>query len=189
MKSTISFVLVCVVFSTLCFEIANADNAQILENYGKIPLAFTMNQGQVDSQVKFTSQGSGCSMFFTPQGTTFLLSKETEASVAKRLAKRSLVYQGDPQDDREQEIEREYFTLKLNFFNASSNTEIAGENRLPWNNNYFMGNDPKKWQSDVPNYQKVRFKDVYDGIDLVYYGTKNRIKYDFIETKKMLLMK
>ena len=71
----------------------------------------------------------------------------------------------------------EHFALKLQFVNANPSPDVVGEDRLPWNNNYFKGNDPNKWQSDVPNYQKVRLKDVYDGIDLVYYGNKNRIKY------------
>jgi len=82
--------------------------------------------------------------------------------------------------DREPEIEREYFALKKHFVNANTAPEIIGEDRLPWNNNYFIGNDPSKWRTDVPNYSKIRLKDVYDGIDLVYYGNKNRIKYDFI---------
>ena len=180
MKSAISFMLIFFVFCALCFETAEANKAQIMENYGKIPLAFTMNQGQVDSQVKFTSRGSGCSMFFTPQGTTFLLSKETETSVAKRLAKRSVVYQNDPHGDRESEVEKEYFALKLNFLNANTSPEIVGEGRLPWNNNYFIGNDPSKWRTDVPNYEKIRLKNIYDGVDLVYYGNNNKIEYDFV---------
>jgi len=157
-----------------------ANKAQILENYGNIPLAFTLNQGQVDSQVKFTTSGNGCSLFFTPEGTTFLLNRETEESRAKRAAKRSVVYMDNPLADNEPDIELEHFALKLNFLNANPAPEIIGEDRLSWNSNYFIGNDPSQWQTDVPNYSRIRLKDVYDGIDLVYYGNKNKIKYDFI---------
>ena len=62
---------------------AHADTAQIIENYGNIPLAFTANKGQVNSQVAFTTRGNGCTIFFTPQGTTYLLSRETEESIAR----------------------------------------------------------------------------------------------------------
>lgn len=123
----------------------------LLENYGKIPLSFTANSGQFDSQVKFVTQGNGCKMFFTEKGTTFLLNGNDES-----------------------------FALKLHFTNANSNTEIVGEEMLAWNTNYLIGNNPNKWKTDVSNYSKVRLKNLYNGIDLVYYGNKNRIKYDFV---------
>ncbi|GAG10335.1 unnamed protein product, partial [marine sediment metagenome] len=80
----------------------------------------------------------------------------------------------------ESEIEREYFSLKLHFVNANAVPEVAGEEPLPWKNNYFIGRDQNKWRTDVPNFSKIRLKDLYDGIDLVYYGNKNSIKYDFV---------
>ncbi len=156
---------------------AGAGQAQILENYGNIPLAFTLNQGQTGSQVKFTAQGSGCSIYFTTSGTTFLLSRETEESIAKRAAQRSVVYRGYPSDI---DIEREHFALKVKFLNANQNPEVTGEERLPWNSNYFIGNDPDRWLTGVPNYGRIRLHNLYEGIDLVYYGNRNRIKYDFV---------
>ena len=51
---------------------AHANQHRILQSYGKVPLAFTINNGQYDPQVKFTTRGSGCTMFFTQEGTTFL---------------------------------------------------------------------------------------------------------------------
>jgi len=179
MKKTFIITFTLVFIASLKTE-ASASEAQIIENYGNIPLAFTLNRGQVDSQVKFTTQGNGCSLFFTPAGTTFLLSRETEESRAKRAAKRSVVYINDPLADSEPDIELEHFALKLNFLNANPAPEITGEDRLSWNSNYFIGNDPSQWQTDVPNYSKIRIKDVYKGIDLVYYGGRKSIKYDFV---------
>ncbi len=59
-------------------EVPPSQKARLIESYGKIPLSFTVNQGQLDSRVKFTTRGSGCTMFFTQEGTTFLLSRERE---------------------------------------------------------------------------------------------------------------
>ena len=39
--------------------------------------------------------------------------------------------------------------------------------------NYFLGNDPKKWRTNVPTYARVKYKDVYQGVDLVYYGSQS----------------
>ena len=159
---------------------AVADTAQIVEAYGKIPLAFSLNQGQTDSQVKFTTAGNGCSMFFAPTGTTFLLSRETAQSAAKRAAKKIAGKPEDMMAARNAEREYESFAVKTVFVGANQNPEMVGENRLPWNNNYFLGSNASKWRTDVPNYGKIRLKEVYSGVDLVYYGNKNRIKYDFV---------
>ena len=46
--------------------------------------------------------------------------------------------------------------------------------------NYFIGNDPEKWRRNVPTYRKVYYKDVYPGIDVVYYGNQRELEYDFV---------
>jgi hypothetical protein len=51
---------------------------------------------------------------------------------------------------------------------------------LPGKANYFFGNDPAKWRRDVPTFARVRYPDVYLGIDAVYYGNQGRLEYDFI---------
>ena len=166
--------------STFATAAVQANQATIIEQYGKIPLAFTINNGQYDPHVKFTTRGSGCTMFFAQDGTTFLLSRETEESAEKRLAKRSVVYLGDPSDLTDTDIEREHFALKVKFLNANPDPDVIGEDRLPGKSNYFIGNDSSQWNTDVANYEKVRLRNLYDGIDLVYYGNKNSVKYDFV---------
>src|SRR5262245_21850533 len=46
--------------------------------------------------------------------------------------------------------------------------------------NYFIGRDPAQWRVNVPNFGRVRYRHVWPGIDLVYYGASNRVEYDFI---------
>src|SRR5208337_2745882 len=56
-----------------------------------------------------------------------------------------------------------------------------GAEELPGKSNYFIGNDPQKWRTNVPNYAKVRYQGVYPGVDLVYYGNQGgRLEYDFV---------
>ena len=57
--------------------------------------------------------------------------------------------------------------------------EVAGLDELPGESNYFIGNDPAKSYTDVPTYAKVKYQDVYPGIDLVYYGNQRQLEYDF----------
>ncbi len=51
---------------------------------------------------------------------------------------------------------------------------------LPSVTNYYLGSDPAKWRPNVPNYARVRFEEVYPGIDVVYYGTEGKLEFDFI---------
>jgi hypothetical protein len=51
---------------------------------------------------------------------------------------------------------------------------------LPGKSNYFIGNDPTKWRTNVPNYAKVKYANVYPGVDLVYYGNQGQLEYDFV---------
>jgi len=184
MKQISLFFIFMLIIITSLLKASEAQKANILEKYGKIPIAFISNVGQLESQVKFIAKDKGVTIFFTPEGTTFLLYKETEESLAKRktssLAKGILTYDENELVEHDLKIERQYCTLNLNFINANPNPEVIGEEELPWKNNYFIGNELGKWRTDVPNYSKIRLRSLYDGIDLVYYGNKNGMKYDFV---------
>src|SRR5439155_17836381 len=60
--------------------------------------------------------------------------------------------------------------LRMRLVGANHSPKIEGLAKLPGRVNYFVGSDPKKWHSGVPTYARVRERDVYPGIDLVFYG-------------------
>ena len=62
----------------------------------------------------------------------------------------------------------------------AANISISGEDQLSGKVNYFVGNDPARWRTDVPTYAKVRYSNIYPGIDLVYYGNQRRLECDFV---------
>ena len=53
---------------------------------------------------------------------------------------------------------------------ANANARAEALERLPGVSNYYLGNDPKKWRTDVPHFARIRYHDIYPGIDLIYYG-------------------
>ena len=63
---------------------------------------------------------------------------------------------------------------------ANPRPQLSGVDLLPGTTNYFIGNDPGRWHSAVPNYAKVRYAEIYPGIDLVYHGKQRQLEYDFI---------
>jgi hypothetical protein len=59
---------------------------------------------------------------------------------------------------------------------------MEGADGLPGKANYFIGNDPAKWRTDIPTYARVKYAGVYPGVDLVYYGHQGQLEYDFVVT-------
>ena len=70
--------------------------------------------------------------------------------------------------------------LRLKMIGANAAARVEGQEELPGKLNYFMGNDREKWRRNVPTYRKVRYTDVYPGIDVVYYGNQQELEYDFV---------
>jgi len=70
--------------------------------------------------------------------------------------------------------------LRMKLRNANPAAKITGMDELAGTSNYFIGNDPAKWRTNVPTYAKVKYEGIYSGIDLVYYGNQRQLEYDFI---------
>ena len=63
---------------------------------------------------------------------------------------------------------------------ALTSAKAVGAEMLPGKSNYFIGNDPEKWRTNIPSYAKVKHKDVYPGVDMIYYGDHQQLEYDFV---------
>src|SRR5712692_6121652 len=70
--------------------------------------------------------------------------------------------------------------LRMKLRNANPAAKVTGVDELAGTSNYFIGNDPAKWRSNVSTYAKVKYEGIYSGIDLVYYGNQRQLEYDFI---------
>lgn len=128
-------------------------------DYGRIPLHFEPNFGQSAAGVKYLSRGNGYGIFLDETGATLVLT--------------------DVRDRSEKKSKRSASAIRMNLLGANPG-DGSGEAELQSRSNYFIGNDTKKWRTNIPNYEKVRFKGVYDRIDVVYYGNQRRLEYDFV---------
>lgn len=68
----------------------------------------------------------------------------------------------------------------MKLLNANPKTGVSGQDELPGKSSYFIGNDPKKWHTNVRQFAKVHYENVYPGVDLVYYGHQRELEYDFV---------
>ena len=156
----------------------------MVESYGKLPLAFEANQGQTDPQVKFLSRGAGYSLFLTPTEAVLALSEGSQQGPAARAAKApvSAGAGGPALHAAKAPISHDKKTavLRMKLVGANAKAEVIGQDELPGRSNYFIGNDPKKWHTNVRQFAKVRYGNVYPGVDLVYYGHQRELEYDFV---------
>ena len=70
--------------------------------------------------------------------------------------------------------------LRFRFPGADPTAKITGTEKLPGKSHYFTGGDPERWRVAVPNYARVSVEEIYPGIDLVYYGRKREMEFDFL---------
>jgi len=70
--------------------------------------------------------------------------------------------------------------MRIKLVGANLGAAVEGEDQQVSLTNYFVGNDPSKWHRSVPNYARARYRNVYPGIDLVYYGHHGSLEYDWI---------
>lgn len=70
-------------------------------------------------------------------------------------------------------------TLRMRLIGSNRRARAAGEDQLPAQTNYFIGKNTTKWRTGVASYERVKAEQVYRGIDVVYYGSRQQLEYDF----------
>ncbi|MCJ7486653.1 MAG: SBBP repeat-containing protein, partial [Candidatus Aminicenantes bacterium] len=138
-------------------------------DYGKIPLQFIPNRGQVDGPAAFYVQGRDKAIHFAPEGLTFVLA-ESAAQAGSQA--------GSPAEIREVVPARRW-AVKLDFVDANKNVEPVGLEETGARISFFKGK-PEEWKKGLAAHSKIAYRDLWPGIDLVYYGTVDRMKYEFV---------
>ncbi len=178
-------VLVLVAALVLAPSILNAAHTttgqtMIAQKVSQLPLAFTQNQGQWDDHVLFRVSSGGATMWFTKEGVTYQFTRHVEKDVTAGHSSSSGAIDPLPRFLPERDsVEQVVITTK--FVGAKDNPQIVAEGLMGYKCNYFIGNDPSRWQTDVPNYESIMLKNLYPGIDLKYAGNgSGEVAYEFI---------
>ncbi len=155
-----------------------ADAIEMLRNS---PMSFEANQGQTDQRVRFTSRGPGYALFLTGDSAVMTLESAGAARPAQKPAHSAslMAHVGDNASASAGES-RSTAVLNMHLVGANAHASVSAIDQLPSASNYFIGNDPAKWRTSVPSYEKVRYSAIYPGIDLVYYGNQQQLEYDFV---------
>ena len=148
--------------------------ARVAETYGKLPLMFQANAGQTDERVKFMAQGPGYSLFLTSTESVFVMSRREKESKESRWK------ESDSERTSKAMRPAERTVLRMKLVDANPESAVTGMDEMATKVSYFGGNDPTKWHAAVPTFGRVRYSEIYPGIDLVYYGNQRQLEYDFV---------
>ncbi len=166
------------VVKTTSQQASASSQPQLSPSFGKLPLHFEANQGQADSSVKFLSRGSGYTMFLTPTEAVMVLrqnkgqAQEIESTQPQTIPAPSELEAENPETTAS--------VLRMSFSRANEASTVTGQDKLSGIVNYFIGNDPNNWRTKIPMYKKVQYNELYEGIDLVYYGNQGQLEYDLV---------
>lgn len=134
------------------------------EAYGRMPLSFEAGRGRDEGAADFFVRGAGYALFLRPTEAAFVL-RNDEGKAASNPKSEIRVSQSK--------------VLRMRFAGANADARAEGTDELEGKANYFVGNDPSKWRTNVETYARVRYAEVYEGVDLVYYGNQRQLEYDF----------
>ncbi len=149
-----------------------------------MPVAFTKNVGQWDEKVLYRTDAGGATIWIANDGIYYQFCRtvakaDSEERMAVRLQGvddfRSLDRFGREADSVETLV------IRASFVGSNANPQVISGGLMEYKCNYFLGNEPAKWHTDVPNYEAITLKDIYPGIDLKYAGDGNgQAAYEFV---------
>jgi Beta-propeller repeat/S-layer homology domain len=156
-------VIVLLIASLLPFALqyASAPGAPlpspVIPDLGRQSLLFEQNGGQTDPSVRFMAHAPGGTLFFTQAGVTLALKSPGVSAPSAEAAPAGSV-------------------VRLNFVGASPAAVVSDGSELSAKVNYFIGNDPAKWRTNLPVYAGISYSGLYDGVLLKYEGVQGHLE-------------
>lgn len=157
-----SMVLLTVVLTMAAWLIPTGASSLPMPQVDASALAFVPNAGQSDPQVRYQAHGFGGTLFFTPEEVVLSLPAANAGPSAAEHPSDTPAAQSS--------------ILRLRFEGANPDTAIVAGDRLQGVYNYLLGNDPRNWQTGLPTYASLNYRELYPGITMHYAGTDGSLK-------------
>jgi hypothetical protein len=141
--------------------LAEAGRATALATLERLPLTFEENRGQAHGAVRYLARGPGYQLFLTPAERVLALPAANRREAPARG-------ESDP------------VAIRLRLLGANDSPLVRGEQPLARRSHYLAGRDPSSWRTHVPHFARVRYENLYPGIDEVLYGREGSLEYDFV---------
>ncbi len=147
-------------------------DSELDEGVGAQSTVFVHNVGQAGPDVLFNTLDSAGRLLFA-RGEVLLTLRSPD-----RVA--DLLNPSLEGDQRESPPHQNPTKLRLRFESANEGVQVVGREQLPGIVNYYLGNDPKSWYTDISTFESIAYEGLYDGIDLVYSGQAGALKGTYV---------
>lgn len=137
---------------------------------GGAPLEFVENKGQWDGPFLYRSASSQGTVFLESSGFMFVIGAPGNAEKVH----------GIKHGELEGPVNLQYHAYRLRLDGANPRPVLEGKKPQSHYYNYFLGNDPDRWKSELHPFLAVDYKEIYPGIDLHVASEQGNLKYDFI---------
>ena len=162
--------------------------------YADLPITFEENRGQSDPAVKYLARGEGYTLFLTSRRAVLSLRCPQPDPQDAQAAADDIGVPLSPAAAAGQRLARQdpknrtakWLRAALEFEFASAHSRLQNQPKLEaleqlgTISNYYIGNDPARWQTGISNYRKVVYRDAYPGVDVAYYGNPAQLEADFV---------
>ena len=139
---------------------------KVTPDFGKIPLYFIPNQGQVHEQALYYTKAKGYTLWLNQEGMVF--DSVRAAEKAETYGKQKDI----PQYERD--------VSRMFFIGANKDVELAAVEEAKYKVHYFIGDDESQWKTNIPTSEAVVYQEIYKDIDLRVYGIEKQIEYDWV---------
>jgi len=148
-------------------------------SFSSLPVAFEPNLGQTDPQVKYLARGNGYNLFLTSNEAVLSLAAERTSSVKRKSNNRRARF-GNSQMVTRRAGASGTSVIRMRVAGGNPYTQMVSHDSLPGVSNYFTGEDPRNWRTNVPHYARVGYHDIYPGINLTFHGSEQQLEFDFV---------
>ncbi len=149
----------------------------------RMPLTFTPSAGHASNPTQFQAIGKSFALSLEKHGVTFETFVRDGGNPAEPVSTpgHAIAKTGLPDLPGESGVRWQEKDVQLDFLGASEASNIEGLDATGAKFNYFLGNDPSQWRRNVPAYSRVRYSNVYPGVDMIFYGRKDGgLEYDLV---------
>lgn len=137
-------------------------------------IKWTENKNQWDERIRYLLELDDDRMILENNGFTFDFKDHAALENIYKKAKG-----GHPELSAEERIVKGH-VYKVSFLNSRRDVQLQPCEPIIGHRNYFLGKDKSKWASNIKEYRRVIYKNLYSGIDANLYGQDGSFKYDFI---------
>ena len=151
-----------------------AQDAQVVQAYGKLPLSFTENRGQVAEPVRFYIRGSQGTIYYTPDEVVYDVAQQTSQPDRRRPGEEPEMAEPDTT------VRRRGVVVRMKFQGANASVALEGVDELEGKVNIFRGKDPDKWKTGIRTFGGIVYRDLYSGVDLAYHGRGGHLSQQLV---------